>query len=79
MQQRAIAVIEDEATIAAAVAARLRGEGFVVETAADGPSGVVLVERMAPDLVVLDVMLPGLDGIEVCRRIQAHRAVPASC
>src|SRR5215210_2541677 len=74
--QRAIAVIEDEETIAAAVAARLRREGFVVETAADGPSGVALVERMAPDLVVLDVMLPGFDGIEVCRRIQAQRAVP---
>jgi DNA-binding response OmpR family regulator len=76
MQQRAIAVIEDEETIAAAVAARLRGEGFLVETAGDGPSGVALVERMAPDLVVLDVMLPGFDGIEVCRRIQAHRPVP---
>ncbi|MEO6712870.1 MAG: response regulator transcription factor [Mycobacteriales bacterium] len=76
MQQRAIAVIEDEETIAAAVAARLRGEGFVVETAGDGPSGVALVERMLPDLVVLDVMLPGFDGIEVCRRIQAQRPVP---
>jgi DNA-binding response OmpR family regulator len=76
MQQRAIAVIEDEETIAAAVAARLRGEGFLVETAADGPAGVALVERMAPDLVVLDVMLPGFDGIEVCRRIQAQRPVP---
>lgn len=74
--QRAIAVIEDEETIAAAVAARLRCEGFLVEIAGDGPSGVALVERMVPALVVLDLMLPGFDGIEVCRRIQAARHVP---
>jgi DNA-binding response OmpR family regulator len=71
-----IAVIEDEATIANAVAARLRREGFEVETAGDGPSGVELCERTRPDLVVLDVMLPGFDGLEVCRRIQRERAVP---
>jgi DNA-binding response OmpR family regulator len=73
---RTIAVIEDERSIAAAVAARLRSEGFAVEIAADGPSGVELVERLRPDLVVLDLMLPGLDGLEVCRRIQRERAVP---
>ena len=70
-----ICVIEDERTIAAAVAARLRAEGFQVEIADDGPAGVALVERMHPDLVVLDVMLPGFDGLEVCRRIQAQRPV----
>ncbi len=73
---RTIAVIEDERAIAAAVAARLRSEGYAVEIAADGPSGVELVERLRPDLVVLDLMLPGLDGLEVCRRIQRERAVP---
>lgn len=71
-----IVVIEDEATIAAAVAARLRAEGFEVEVAPDGPAGVALCERTRPDLVVLDVMLPGLDGTEVCRRIQREREVP---
>jgi DNA-binding response OmpR family regulator len=71
-----IAVIEDEATIASAVAARLRAEGFAVEVAHDGPAGVALCERVRPDLVVLDVMLPGLDGLEVCRRVQRDRAVP---
>jgi DNA-binding response OmpR family regulator len=76
MAQRSIAVIEDEGTIASAVAARLRAEGFVVETAADGPSGVALCARMQPDLVVLDLMLPGFDGLEVCRRIQEDRPVP---
>ena len=69
-----ILVIEDEASIAAAVAARLRSEGYEVEIAGDGPGGVELCERIRPDLVVLDLMLPGLDGIEVCKRIQRDRA-----
>ena len=74
--KRRIAVIEDEATIAASVAARLRAEGFDVETAADGPEGVELCRRLRPDLVVLDLMLPGLDGLEVCRLIQRERPLP---
>jgi DNA-binding response OmpR family regulator len=69
-------VIEDERSIASAVAARLRSEGFTVDIAADGPGGLDAFERLAPDLVVLDLMLPGLDGIEVCQRIQEQRAVP---
>jgi len=71
-----VVIIEDEETIASAVAARLRSEGFAVEVAADGPGGVTLVERVRPDLVVLDLMLPGFDGLEVCRRIQKDRPVP---
>jgi DNA-binding response OmpR family regulator len=73
---RTILVIEDEASIAAAVAARLRSEGFTVEVAGDGPAGVAACERMRPDLVVLDLMLPGMDGLEVCERIQANHPVP---
>lgn len=69
-------MVEDEAPIASAVAARLRSEGFAVEVAADGPSAVTRCETMRPDLVVLDLMLPGLDGLEVCRRIQRERPVP---
>jgi DNA-binding response OmpR family regulator len=75
MLKRTIAVIEDEETIASAVAVRLRKEGFVVETAADGPGGVELCARIDPDVVVLDLMLPGFDGLEVCRRIQKKRQV----
>ena len=71
-----ILVIEDEPSIAQAVAARLRSEGFVVRIATDGPSGVEACAREAPDLVVLDLMLPGLDGLSVCERIQAERPVP---
>jgi DNA-binding response OmpR family regulator len=73
---RTILVVEDEAPIAEAVAARLRSEGYRVEIAPDGPTGVSRCTELAPDLVVLDLMLPGLDGLEVCERIQAERAVP---
>jgi DNA-binding response OmpR family regulator len=76
MAGRTIVVVEDEETIAGAVAARLRAEGFRVEAAGDGPGGVELCRRLDPDLVVLDLMLPGFDGIEACRRIQAERPVP---
>jgi DNA-binding response OmpR family regulator len=69
-------VVEDEVSIAEAVAARLRAEGYDVDLAHDGPSAVELAAKTRPDAVVLDVMLPGFDGIEVCRRIQADRPVP---
>ncbi|GAB2580887.1 DNA-binding response regulator [Paractinoplanes abujensis] len=74
--ERRVLVVEDERTIAEAVAARLRAEGFVVEVAGDGPSAVDAARRTPPDVVVLDVMLPGFDGLEVCRRLQAERPVP---
>jgi DNA-binding response OmpR family regulator len=74
--QRRVLVVEDERTIADAVAARLRAEGFAVETAGDGPAGVAAAARWQPDLIVLDIMLPGFDGLEVCRRIHATRHVP---
>src|SRR5712692_3455786 len=73
---RTILVVEDEPPIADAVATRLRSEGFEVTIAADGPAGVELCERLRPDLVVLDLMLPGLDGLDVCREIQRERPVP---
>jgi DNA-binding response OmpR family regulator len=76
MERKVIAVIEDETTIATAIAARLSREGFRVEVATDGPAGVTLCERLNPDLVVLDIMLPGIDGLEVCRQIQSDRPVP---
>jgi len=71
-----IVVVEDDADIAAAVSARLRSEGLTVEVAGDGPSAVELIERVRPDVVVLDLLLPGFDGLEVCRRIQRDRPVP---
>ncbi len=73
---RTVVVIEDERSIADAIAARLRSEGYDVKVAGDGPSGVELCDRERPDLVVLDLMLPGLDGIEVCKHIQRDHPVP---
>lgn len=75
MGQR-ILVVEDDDTIARAVAERLRSAGFDVDVAADGPSGVEAAAQLQPDLVVLDLMLPGLDGLEVCRRVQRDTRVP---
>lgn len=69
-------VVEDEPTIAASVAARLRAEGFRVDVAHDGPSAVARAAESEPDVVVLDVMLPGYDGLEVCRRLHARRPIP---
>jgi DNA-binding response OmpR family regulator len=76
MNERRILVVEDEPTIADAVAARLRAEGFAIELAHDGPTAVAMAEAGRPDLIVLDIMLPGFDGLEVCRRVQATRPVP---
>jgi DNA-binding response OmpR family regulator len=76
VSSRTIVVVEDEESIASAVAARLRSEGFEVKVAVDGPTGVEACERLEPDLVILDLMLPGIDGLEVCRRIQKDRPVP---
>ena len=76
MSERKILVVEDERTIAEAVAARLRAEGFAVRIAGDGPAAVEAARQEPPDAIVLDVMLPGFDGLEVCRRIQASRPVP---
>ncbi|MQY13674.1 Transcriptional regulatory protein CseB [Streptomyces sp. RB5] len=73
---RRILVVEDDPTIGDAIAARLKAEGFAVRTAGDGPSAVAAAEEWGPDLLVLDVMLPGYDGLEVCRRVQARRPVP---
>src|SRR5262245_45562072 len=74
--QKRILVVEDDPAIAATVTARLRAEGFAVDHAATGPAAVDAALRTPPDLIVLDLMLPGFDGLEVCRRVQAQRPVP---
>jgi DNA-binding response OmpR family regulator len=74
--ERKVLVVEDEPVINQAVTDRLRGSGYDVVQAWDGPGAVTVFAEAAPDLVVLDVMLPGFDGHEVCRRIQAERPVP---
>ncbi|TMQ89051.1 response regulator transcription factor [Actinomadura soli] len=71
-----ILVVEDEPTIARAIADRLVAEGFGVDVAGDGPTAVERARAYEPHLIVLDVMLPGFDGLEVCRRVQSERPVP---
>jgi DNA-binding response OmpR family regulator len=69
-QVRAL-VVDDEETILEFLGMGLGYEGFAVETASDGPSALAAADRFRPDLVLLDVMLPGLDGVEVCKRLRA--------
>ena len=73
---RRILLVEDDPVINQTVADRLTGEGYDVVRAYDGPGAVTACAESRPDAVVLDVMLPGFDGLEVCRRIQADRPVP---
>jgi DNA-binding response OmpR family regulator len=71
-----VLVVDDEEAIAEAVRARLESEGYRVLVALDGPQALETADREQPDLVVLDLMLPGMDGLEVCRRLQRERWVP---
>ncbi len=71
-----ILVVEDEREIAGQIARRLESEGWEVREAYDGLDAVSEARDFLPDAVVLDVMLPGIDGLEVCRRIQSEREVP---
>jgi DNA-binding response OmpR family regulator len=73
---RTILVVDDEPTILEALAESLERDGYVVITAADGRSALARFRSGRPDLVVLDLMLPELSGIEVCRIIRAESAVP---
>ena len=70
-----ILVIDDEQNILNLVTAYLGAEGYTVHTAADGPTGLKAAQTLKPDLVVLDVMLPGMDGIEVLTRLRRESDV----
>ncbi|WP_203337749.1 response regulator transcription factor [Nocardioides limicola] len=76
MTTRRILIVEDDPLINQAVSDRLQAEGYDVLRAFDGPSAVALCAEDRPDAVVLDVMLPGFDGHEVCRRIQVEHPMP---
>lgn len=67
-----ILVIDDETKIVDLLRRGLSYEGYEVEVAYDGESGLAQVRRDPPDLVILDIMMPGLDGVEVCRRLRAE-------
>ena len=71
-----ILIIEDDEAILRFLRRGLAYEGYQVDSATDGQSGLALARDNPPDLVVLDLMLPGVDGIEVCRRLRAGGPVP---
>jgi DNA-binding response OmpR family regulator len=71
-----VLVVEDEEHLRATLVYNLRKVGYDVQAAASGPEGIALFQARPPDLVLLDVMLPGIDGFEVCRRIRQVSGVP---
>jgi DNA-binding response OmpR family regulator len=76
VSEQTILVVDDEEAIAEAVRKRLESEGFRVVVAGDGPEAIRSHAEHHPDLVVLDLMLPGMDGLEVCKAIQRDRWTP---
>ena len=71
-----VLVVEDEESYLEALAVGLKRDGFIVKAARDGEEALALFDLVRPDLVLLDVMLPRLSGIDVCRRIRADSSVP---
>jgi DNA-binding response OmpR family regulator len=71
-----ILVVDDDATVSEVVARYLERDGYLVETVADGRQALDRALAEPPDLVVLDLMLPGMDGLEICRRLRALAPVP---
>jgi DNA-binding response OmpR family regulator len=71
-----ILIVDDEAIVREVVSQYLTQDGFTVETAADGNEAMARFATARPDLVLLDLMLPGIDGLEVCRRIRTQSNVP---
>jgi len=71
-----ILIVEDEPALAEPLAYLLSREGYETETASDGTSALASFERDSPDLVLLDLMLPGISGVDVCREIRTRSQVP---
>jgi DNA-binding response OmpR family regulator len=74
--QQSVLVVEDESSIASFVALYLKNAGFTVRTAATGGEALAQVNAQLPDLIVLDLMLPDIDGIEICKRVRQRSDVP---
>ncbi len=71
-----ILIVEDDLVLRETLAYNLTREGYTVLTAGDGPSAVEITHREKPDLIMLDIMLPGIDGFEVCRVVRRESSVP---
>ncbi|WP_322808155.1 response regulator transcription factor [Thermanaerothrix sp.] len=71
-----ILIVEDETTLQEALAYNLRRQGYEVELAGDGQAALNVARRIRPDLIILDIMLPGMDGFEVCRILRQEMTTP---
>jgi DNA-binding response OmpR family regulator len=71
-----ILIVEDEMTLQETLAYNLKRQGYEVETAADGATALQIARQSHPDLIVLDIMLPGIDGFEVCRLLRQEMSTP---
>lgn len=76
MEQERILVVDDDPEMRDLLQSLLEARGFTVFTASDGESALHLLHQVGPDLVILDILMPGMDGKEVCQRIRRHSAVP---
>ena len=76
MAAELVLVVDDEPTVREVVSRYLELGGYRVAVAGDGPTALQMAGQLLPDLVVLDLMLPGMDGIEGCRRLRAAAATP---
>ena len=75
-EAKTVLVVEDDGNTASLIALYLEREGFIPITAGDGEAGLALATTHRPDLVVLDLMIPKVDGWEVCRRLRQRSEVP---
>jgi len=71
-----ILVVDDEIALQETLAYNLRKQGYEVETSGDGPTALEMAQRLKPDLILLDVMLPGIDGFEICRILRQEMNTP---
>ena len=76
MTSRTVLIVDDEENLTEAIKYNLEQEGFQVSTAADGERGLAMAREFDPDLIILDIMLPTVDGLEVCRTLRRRSDVP---
>ena len=76
MDKHTLLVVEDDPQASQMLQLYLESEGFLVAVAKDGPSGETLFHQVSPSMVILDIMLPGFDGMELCLRIRTSSIIP---
>jgi two-component system response regulator MtrA len=72
-------LVDDEPLIIDSLTYSLQREGFEVQSVGDGSVALQAIEEFQPDLVVLDIMLPGVSGLEICRKLRAQSTIPSLC